>query len=137
MCLEGASRAGADLLAATPNPDLRAHYVWVPMLPADDEAAALAAAHRFPEARAVHYWDGERHLSRRLANTLAIDTRRSAAPGDDPPFAWDIYLAYRRGNADITAPDFWMHQLAVDHAPRFDAAEWSRRVAEMLNDAGM
>jgi len=132
MCLQGASRAGADLLAAMPNAGLRAFYVWVPMLPADDEAAARAAAGRFADPRAQHYWDGERHLSRRLAQALAIDTRRSAGAGDDPPFAWDIYLAYQRGNADITAPDFWMHQLAVDHAPRLDAAVWQNHINSML-----
>ena len=132
MCLEGASRAGADLLAAMPNTDLRAHFVWVPMLPADNEAAARAAARRFAHPRAIHYWDAERHLSRRLAQALGIDTRPSAAPGDDPPFAWDVYLAYRRGNTNIEAPDFCMHQLAVDHAPRLDAGEWRRHLDGLL-----
>jgi len=136
MCLEGASRAGADLLAALPNAELRAYFVWVPMLPSDNEAAADAAAQRFAAPRATHYWDSERHLSHRLAEALSIDTRRSAAPGDDPPFAWDIYLAYQRNNADITAPDFWMHQLAVDHAPRLDALEWQRRISEMIAETG-
>ena len=64
------------------------------MLPSDTETAAQAASERFAEPRALHYWDGERHLSRHMATALDIDTRRSAAPGDDPPFAWDIYLAY-------------------------------------------
>jgi len=137
MCLAGASGAGAELLTAMPDADLRAFVVWVPMLPTDNEAAALAASKRFAEPRASHYWDAERHLSRRMATALSIDTRRSAAPGDDPPFAWDVYLAYRRGNADIIAPDFWMHQLAVDHAPRLDEDEWRRRIRAMLSDGGM
>src|SRR3989304_1551342 len=47
MCLAGASGAGAELLAALPHAGLRAHYVWVPMLPPDDEQAAVAAAERF------------------------------------------------------------------------------------------
>jgi hypothetical protein len=134
MCLTGASGAGAELLAAMPDAPLRAHYVWVPMLPSDTEAAALAASERFAEPRATHCWDGERHLARHMATALGIDTRRSAAPGDDPPFAWDVYLAYRRGNREIARPDFWMHQLAVDHAPRFEAGEWRRRITEMLAD---
>jgi hypothetical protein len=124
MCLDGASGAGAELLAAMPDADLRACYVWVPMLPSDSETAASAAARRYAEARAIHYWDGERHLARRLATALAIDRRTSAAPGDDPPFAWDVYLAYGRGPKDIERPDFWMHQLAVDHAPRLNAGQW-------------
>jgi hypothetical protein len=102
------------------------------MLPTDNEAAARIAAQRFADPRATHYWDRERHLSRRMATPLAIDTRRSAAPGDDPPYAWDIYLAYRPGNPNITAPGFWMHQLAVDHAPRLDPAEWRTRIHALL-----
>ena len=134
MCLAGASGAGAELLAAIPIVPLRAHFIWVPMLPSDTEAAARAASERFAEPRALHYWDRERHLARHMATALGIDTRSSAAPGVDPPFAWDVYLAYRRENRDIAGPDFWMHQLAVDHAPRFEASEWRRRITEMLAD---
>jgi hypothetical protein len=137
MCLAGASGAGAELLTAMPDTRLRAHYVWVPMLPTDNEATALEASQRFAEPRATHYWDPERHLSRRMAAASSIDTRRSAAPGDDPAFGWDIYLAYRRGNAELAHPNFWMHQLAVNHAPHFEPAEWRRGIGEMLNDRGM
>jgi len=109
------------------NAHLRAHYVWVPMLlPTDNEAAARASAQRFDEPRATHYWDGDRRLSRRLATALAIDTRRSLRDDDKPAYAWDVYLAYRRGNPDIAEPDSCMHQLAADHAPRFEPAEWRR-----------
>jgi hypothetical protein len=134
MCLAGASGAGADLLAAITDAPLRVHYAWLPMLPSDTQTAAQAASERFAEPRAIHHWDAERHLSRRLATALAIDTRRSAAPGDDPPFAWGIYLAYAQGNTLIDVPDFWMHQLAVDHAPRFEPAEWLGRISEMFAD---
>ena len=132
MCLAGASRAGAELLAAMPEPGLRAYYVWVPMLPTDNGAAARAAAQRFDEPRAAHYWASDRRLSRSLAKALRIDARRTLSADDEPAFAWDVYLAYRRGNADIIAPDFWMHQLAVDHAPRLDAAVWQNRINGML-----
>jgi hypothetical protein len=30
-------------------------------------------------------------------------------------------------------PDFWMHQLSVEHAPRFDAGEWHPRIQAMIN----
>jgi len=136
MCLAGASGAGAELLAALPEARLRTYYVWVPMLPADDEAAARAAAKRFDEPRATHYSDRDRHLSRRMAQALAIDTRRSAGAGDKPEFAWDVYLAYGRGPKDIERPDFWMHQLAVEHAPRLSADQWRHRVGAMLTQGG-
>ena len=134
MCLAGASGAGAELLEAMPDAGIRAHVVWVPMLPTDEKAAALAASERFAEPRAAHYWDAERHLSRRMATALGVDTRRSAATGDDPPFAWDVYLLYGRGNREVGRPDFWMHQLAVDHAPRFEAGEWRRRIQALIDE---
>jgi hypothetical protein len=134
MCLEGASGAGAELLAAMHDADVRTYYVWVPMLGSDDEAAARAAGRRFAEPRATHYWDCDRHLSRRVAKALDIDTRLSAALGDDPAFAWDVYLAYRRGNADLQRPDFWMHQLAVDHAPRLNLGEWRSQVRRLVDE---
>ena len=115
-----------------PDANLLAHFVWIPMKPSDNEAAAQVASQRFAEARAAHYWDAERHFSRSMATALAIDTRPKAAPDGDPPYAWDIYLAYRRGNTNITAPNFWMHQLAVDHAPRLDASEWRRHLDSLL-----
>ncbi len=93
MCLAGASGAGAELLAALPHPDLRAHYVWVPMLPPDDERAADIVAKRFAAGRALHYWDGGRHLSRYLAGRLGISARQSTGAGAGGGFAWDVYLA--------------------------------------------
>jgi hypothetical protein len=132
MCLAGALGAGADLLAAMPDAGVHAYFVWIPMLPSDDAQAAGDASHRFAEPRAAHYWDSRRHLSRRMAMTLGIDTRRSTAPSDESSFAWDVYLAYRRGNVDIAQPDFWMHQLAVEHAPRFDATEWRSQIERLV-----
>ena len=137
MCLEGASGAGAELLAAMPDSDVHAYYVWVPMLPSDNATAAGEASHRLAEPRATHYWDGDRPLSRRMAVELGIDSRRSAGAGAAPAFAWDVYLAYWRGSASIWAPDLWMHQLAVDHAPRFEPASWGRRITEMLGESGV
>src|SRR3990172_8923899 len=120
MCLAGASGAGAELLAAVPAQDLRAYYVWVPMLPPDDEAAADAVAAHFAEPRASHYWDGERALAREMGQALRISARDSIGAGDGPGFAWDVYMAYPRGAVDLTRPAFWMHQLGVPHAPRLD-----------------
>ena len=131
MCLAGASDAGAELLAAVTHPDLRAYYVWVPMLP-PDAAAAAAAAERFAEPRASHYWDGERTLARMLGEALRISARDSIGAGDGPGFAWDVYMVYPRGAVDLTRPAFWMHQLAVTHAPRLDPAAFNRSVSALL-----
>ena len=132
MCLAGASGAGAELLAAVPAQDLRAYYVWVPMLPPDSVEAAAAASARLAEPRALHYWDGERRLARELGAALRISSRDSIGAGSGPGFAWDVYLAYPRGTAALEAPAFWMHQLGVTHAPRLDAAAFRQRVEELL-----
>ena len=132
MCLAGASGAGAELLAALPHPDLRVRYVWVPVLPPDDRAAAAAAAERFAEPRATHYWDGERRLAQRLGESLGISAKESIGVEGGSGLAWDIYLAYERGTSDLFRPALWMHQLGVTHAPRLDAAVFRERVEGLL-----
>ncbi len=140
MCLAGASGAGAELLNAEPNPDLRVRYVWVPVLPPDDRAAAEAAAERFadprpdgsPSGRAVHYWDGERQLAQRLGKALGISAKESIGVEGGTGLAWDVYLAYERGTTDLFRPKFWMHQLGVTHAPRLDAAAFRAQVQGLL-----
>ncbi len=121
--MAGASGAGAELLRALPDAELRAYFVWVPMLPGDSVAAAAAAAEQRAERRGRHYWDGERGLSRRLAEELAMGVR----------FAWDVYLAYGRGEAAVGQPAFWMHQLpGVTLAPRLDVGVWREGVEGLL-----
>jgi hypothetical protein len=131
MCLAGASGAGAELLAAMPDAELYAYFLWVPMLPGDNEQAALAASQRFAEPRATHYWDLERHLARRMGRALGIGPRESMTDGKIG-LAWDVYVAYRRGTKNMEKPDFWMHQLEVKHAPRLDAGKWRRRVGQLV-----
>ncbi len=140
MCLSGASGAGAELLKAEPNPDLLVRYVWVPVLPPDDLAAAEAAVERFAEARpdgrpsgrAVHYWDGERQLAQHMGKALRISAQESVPVEGGSGLAWDVYLAYEKGAADLTSPKFWMHQLGVTHAPRLDAAAFRAQVQGLL-----
>jgi|SRR5438132_8070975 len=120
MCLEGASRAGAALLQTIADERLRAYYVWLPMLPPDDVRAAEQAAARFAEPRARHYWDAGRQLSERLGAALGVDP------------AWDLYLTYAPGRADIASPRFWMHQLPIEQGTRLDGDLWRRRIGELL-----
>ncbi len=132
MCLEGASGAGAGLLASIGDSRLRALYVWVPMLPPDTYDQAERAADRFAEARASHFWDGERLLARRMAQVLGIGSPESIGAAGKDGLAWDVYLAYAPGANALERPDFWMHQLAVKHAPRLDAGEWRRKVEALI-----
>jgi len=132
MCLQGASRVGAGLLAALPDDGLVCFYAWVPMLPADNERAARAAARRLAGERARHCWDADRWLAGTLGAALSLP---AIAPAGEPParaLAWDVYLAYGRGATDIERPDFWMHQLNIAHAPLLDANVWRSRVEDLL-----
>ena len=118
-------------MRSIPNEGLRAYFVWVPMLPGDDEHVAKEAARRFAEPRALHYWDSERYFARRMAAALDISAKASLGDGLEG-FAWDVYLAYERGAIEIERPAFWMHQLAVQHAPRLDASIWLAKVQALL-----
>jgi hypothetical protein len=124
LCLDGALHAGAQLLDALSDVELRAYYVWVPMLPSDCREAAEAAAQRFSASRALHYWDPGRQFGRLMAQRLGIN------PGHDA--AWDVYLAYPRGVTGIAQPAFWMHQLEEAGAPRLDPRQWRRKIKELL-----
>lgn len=132
MCVAGATTAGADLLAAVPNPDLRLYFAWIPVLPPDNLTEAKAVAATIPDPRAAHYWDADRALGQRTGEALGITARESIGVNGGHGLAWDVYLTYRRGSDDLRRPDFWMHQLAVKHAPRLDGAEFQRRVEALL-----
>jgi hypothetical protein len=129
MCLQGASRVAAAL-AQIPMDALQTYVVWVPMLPPDTAEAAEAAAAGFPGAS--HYWDAGRVLAVQLGRTLGITSLESIGAPGDHGLAWDVYLAYGRGNTNLHEPDFWMHQLAVKHVPRLDPDEFRRQVEPLL-----
>jgi len=129
MCRQGAARVAAALDGLAPGA-LRTLIVWVPMLPPDTLEAAEGAAADFPYA--VHFWDGNRTLASELGHTLGVTSAQSiGAPGGDG-LAWDVYLAYGSGRAWGDPPDFWMHQLAVAHAPRLDPAQFRWRLERLL-----
>ena len=129
MCLQGASRVAAAL-ADLPRSALRTFIAWVPMLPPDTAAAARAAAQAFSHAE--HYWDRERRLAAAMGRALAITARESTGVEGEFGWAWDVYLAYGPADEHLLQPRFWMHQLALTHAPRLDPAEFRRQVEQLL-----
>lgn len=128
MCVSGASRAGADVLARMPGARIAAFYVWLPVLPGDSEDAAHTRSRVWAEPRARHYWDAEQAFARHLGKALAITEAESLGAGAGPGIAWDVYLLYTPGDRPIEEPNFWMHQLSIDRAPRLKDDEWQRRV---------
>jgi hypothetical protein len=129
MCLQGASRVAAAL-EGFPLGEIGMFIAWVPMLPPDASAAAKTAAEGF--AYAAHYWDGERHLAGEMGRALGITAKESTGIEGECGWAWDVYLAYGPADGDPLRPRFWMHQLALTHAPRLDPAEFRRRFEPLL-----
>jgi len=129
MCLQGASRVEAAL-AEFPPGALRTFVVCVPMLPPDSAHAARQAAGSFPGA--ASFWDGDRRLAAEMGRALGITAKDSLGVDGGLGLAWDVYLAYGRGDVDLRQPRYWMHQLAVTHAPRLDPDEFHRRVERLL-----
>jgi hypothetical protein len=133
--LRGVTAVQTEILDRVPSRDLRAYFVWLPILSHDDPAAARASAARHRDPRITHFWDGERALGLSLGRLLALPPTEP----EKPRVAWDAYLLYDRGvrwkrNAPPPAPTFWMHQLwGVDKmAPLLDAPVLRTRVEALL-----
>ena len=91
---------------------------------AQEEPLALAQRPRAP---------ANRHpLARRAGDALAIPAGPSIGVAGGFGLAWDVYLAYPRGAVDLTRPAFWMHQLAVTHAPRLEGEAFRQSVSALL-----
>ena len=80
---------------AASSPEARFSFVWQPVIPSDDAAAALAHARAETDARARHYWDTDLALGRAYAEPLATPFT-SDAPGGKP-LAWDVVLVFAPG----------------------------------------
>jgi hypothetical protein len=132
MCVSGASRAGAEVLARMPTARLAAFYVWVPVLPGDSMDVAGTRSLVWAEPRAQHYWDAGREFAQHLGEALEITAAESQGAGAGPGIAWDVYLLYAPGDRRIEKPDFWMHQLYIERAPRLKDVEWQRWVEQAV-----
>jgi hypothetical protein len=119
-CVDGAFRAGGGLLSRIENPEFRCYFVWLPVLPADSEPAAVYNEAALKARRGRHYWDSEKRFSERIAAAM------------DVPLAWDMYLLYPRGDVTIDQPTFWMHQIDTDKAPRLDVDVLAERALGLL-----
>lgn len=111
------------LLEALPDRDFRVYCVWVPVLLADNEAAAAYNEISMKRRRMRHYWDPQQLLAKQLARPLGI------------PLAWDVYLLYPRGEMDLERPAFWMHQLDTNLAPRLDVDVLRDKTLELHQSA--
>ena len=119
-----------EVLAKVPSRDLRAYFVWLPILKNDDLAAARASAAKFPDPRITHFWDGDKALGWALGELLKLPARD---PGHPHGVAWDAYLLYAPGlhwKKTPPLPTYWMHQLwgADELAPLLDGVKFREQV---------
>ena len=99
------------------------------MLAGDNLEAAIHQEASFQDRRISHYWDGERAVGRRVAQTLGLTA----------PIAWDIYLLYPAGikdeGEDFPLPHFWMHQLDERPDLLLDPARLTSEVQRLIEDS--
>lgn len=110
-----------------PSDDLRVYFVWMPVLPADGEAAAAAHGVAETDGRATHFWDSAQALGLAYADPMP--------PPHQKPLAWDVVLLFPRGarwDAALPRPALYMYPRAAGEAPAFDAEVFGRRVAQTL-----
>ena len=132
-CLRGLDDVNRDLLAQTDDPRLQTYVVHVPVLGA--EAKDIAPAARLLEnSRIHHYWNPSGEFGRQL--TEAVDLKH----GDEPVYAWDVWLIYGPEAAWDEAlppkPRRLMHQLRAlagsSVFPRLDSDAFAREVRQLL-----
>ena len=114
---------------------MRAYVVWVPELYAQESDVPRGLA-TVPDARAIHFWDGEGLLMRGYGPVLDLPVAGSGTIN-----AWDIFMIYGpNARWEISAPpvpDFWMHQLSIVLAagmrvPLLKPAVFARRAEGFL-----
>lgn len=96
-----------SLLEEQPADVLRVAVVWIPMLPADTDAAAQSASAVFDgDGRVAQFHDPVRLAGRAFGAVL----------GGDDAVAWDAYLFFAAGTrwkGPAPPPAGWAHQLGT------------------------
>jgi hypothetical protein len=126
MCRQGAREVQEKVLAVLPSDKLKVFVVWTPRYPGDNRDKAMAATTLVGDKRAIHFWDGGRHVGTDYGKVLKLPGKRQ--------FAWDVYLAFdasARWEKTPPLPSEWMHQLGGDER-RLDSDKLRQTVAALL-----
>ncbi len=101
--------------------------MWTPVLGNDDRDASLVSRDLIPDARAVHYWDGDLDLGLAYGRAVVLP------PGRD--LAWDVYFVFDQGTrweGNLPVPAEYAHQLGMDERHLGDGSRLRRLVREAL-----
>ncbi len=106
--------------------DVRAYFVWVPILEPDNEQAARRSTQRYQAPNSVYFWAPTRKLSDGVASIIGLAAGRPA---------WDVYFLYRKGivwDRVFPAPSYWQQQLDVIQGDAFNPVVMRARIKDAL-----
>jgi hypothetical protein len=121
-----------EIVNATRNSDVRVYFVWLPMLPSDNEAEATGMARSLASRHALHFYDPQRRVGIEFVEDQFHDETRgalaalpqgnpfrkrlarwAAAPPSESPL-WDAVMFFPPGvewNSTSPRPDWWTKQI--------------------------
>ncbi len=121
-----------EIVKAGRSANVRVYFVWLPMLPGDNENEACSIARSFGSSRARHFYDPQRragiafvedHFQGYMREALATLpkghplrerlSRRAKVPASESPL-WDAVMFFAPGadwNSKSPRPDWWTKQI--------------------------
>jgi hypothetical protein len=121
-----------EIVKASRSSDVRVYFVWLPMLPTDNESEATGMARKLAPGRACHFYDPKRRVGIALVEEhFHEDTREAlaalpednpfrqrlarwaAAPASESPL-WDAVMFFPPGaewRSTSPRPEWWTKQI--------------------------
>jgi hypothetical protein len=121
-----------EIVKADRSANVRVYFVWLPMLPSDDESEARGMARRLASSGARHFYDPQRragiafvqdHFQDYIREALAVLPKdhpfrerlaqRAEVPASESPL-WDAVMFFAPGadwNSKSPRPDWWAKQI--------------------------
>ena len=128
----GARAAQKEIVNANRSTDVRVYFVWMPMLPTDNQSEAGRMERSLPSSRARHFYDPQRRAGIGFVEDRFQDETRealaalpkehpfrkrlariAAAPAGEVPL-WDAIMFFAPGTewmAKSPRPDWWAKQI--------------------------
>ncbi len=103
-----------DVVKVVKSGNLRVYYVWQPILPSDNLAAARGMAQKISDRRVHFFWDVKHRLGDDVGAVLNMTKGMPRSANGKWRVAWDMYLLYPPGTKWGKAPPkptYWQHQL--------------------------
>jgi hypothetical protein len=116
------------ILMETPDPGIRAYFVWGPFLDTDSEKTAREITERVWSPNSVYFWTPDKKLAMEAGWVLQLAAGRPA---------WDVYLLFKRGimwEKTFPIPTYWQQQLDVLQGDKYDPQQMRVKIHESLRE---